>query len=163
MAGEDDAERVRSERGADRPRGAGAAEGGGEGAIRRGLPVGDALGELAEYLGLEPADERPVDVDVEALAAAGEVIVELAADAVNAPGTLRTLGEVAAAMRSRACDSAGSSGAKGGDERAGVRDGIEEAPDRGVVEGVTDVGGVEDGGGPWLGAGSREERRVGPR
>jgi len=87
MARDDDGQRVGGARGADGPHGLGAARQLGDGGIRSGAAVADG-GQAVQDGGPEAGRQLPVEGQVEGLAAAFEVLAELAGGEVE-PGGAR--------------------------------------------------------------------------
>src|SRR5690348_1951305 len=81
VTGEDDRDRVAVHRPADRSGGVRLADLRRERAVGRHVPEGDTC-ELAEHLALELRQGGEVGLEVEVTPVAGEVLVQLAADAV---------------------------------------------------------------------------------
>ena len=135
MARDDDRNRVSVEGTADRPRRLRLPDARGEAAVRVHAPVGDAL-ELGEDTLLEGGQGAQIDREVELVAPAFEVFVELAAGFVHGP---RRAQHADAVLAGKALDLLLRIGIEGDLAEAALGRGDEKRADRGVGQVVGDV------------------------
>ena len=135
MARQHDRDRVAVERAADGTRRARPADPGRQAAVRLGCAVGDA-GELGEDKPLERGQRAEVDGEIERSPAAGEVLVELPAGALDGADGAQNAGAERAGQR---LELAFRVGVERDPADAGGRHGDEQGADRRLDDVVGDV------------------------